>query len=133
MVAAQTARRAADLSLFVALLAALVMAAGLLWTSSQVREDVDARVAAAVERQNALTSAAANLTAEIDDVMSRLTTVQATRQDVNKRREKLAAKVAAAETARVVALKDKAKSELKRIKNLIDASKKELYEFLNKK
>lgn len=127
-----TARSAADVPLAVAIAATTLLTLALVWGNAETREALETRLAEATERQNELTHVVANMTAEIDQLMEELTNLEARRAALEKRRDAVALGGRQLEAAKVADLRSKAKKELRRVHDIIDASKKELLEFLKK-
>jgi hypothetical protein len=122
-----------DVPVAVATIACVMMTVALTWASWSARDSMEERVIGAVTKQNELTSIVANLTKEVDDLMLDVSAFQRRQTALRSRKEALAGKSGTAEVEKLNELKTKTVSDLKRIKDFIEASKKELLDFINKK
>lgn len=126
-------RHLVDVPVAATTIACVLMTVALTWASWSARDSMEERVIAAVNKQNDLTSIVANLTKDVDDLMQEVSTFQRRQATVRSRKDTLAGKSGTAELDKLNVLKTKTVGDLKRIKDFIEASKKELLEFINKK
>jgi hypothetical protein len=128
-----TTRNLADGPLICALVLTVLVSVALLWANTATHAAIDERVVAAATRQNELTALVANLTTDVDAVVEELMTLQQQRNGLEKRRAAVALGAGELELQKVQGLRDRTRKELRRIHDVIDSSKKELMEFINKK
>ena len=128
-----TTRELADGPLAIALVVTLALTVMLTLGNTQAREDVEARVVGLAAAQNELTSLASNMTTEVDELLEEVTRLESQRAGLEKRRDAVATGGTQLELQRVLQLRERSKKELRRVHDAIDAAKKELMEFINKK